>query len=301
MSLFGRWIMVDWSAASRPVRGPNSIWVADTGPANERGATAVDNPPTRHDAIELLADRLIGSTASAATLIGIDASLSLPREGITALCGSGAGWPELSAVVESAVTDQEDNLNNRFAAAGQLNDRLGNEPGPFWGHPPTQRHRGLSPTRPTFPYGTTRIPEYRRCEQLLRAAGQGVQSTWKIAYAGSVGGQFLTVLGALSRLRDFLGERLVVWPFDSSFGTEPQSGEIWICEVWPGEFPLERAPTSKPVLDADQVFSTVRVLAHADREGSLSAWLRGPSDPADRERAAFEGWSLSPTLAGTRA
>ena len=131
----------------------------------------------------------------------------------------------------------------------------------------------------------------------LRAAGQRVQSTWKIAYTGSVGGQFLTVIGALGRLREHLGSRLLIWPFDTGFDRTPAPGEIWVCETWPGEFPLRSAPVTPPVIDADQVWSTVIALTEADHTDRLGGWLQGPLDSRVREAAMTEGWPLSPTLA----
>jgi hypothetical protein len=126
-----------------------------------------------------------------------------------------------------------------------------------------------------------------------------VQSTWKTAYAGSVGGQFLTAVGSLTRLARRL-PNLVVWPLGTGFGRRPAAGEVWVAEVWPGEFHLEGPEAAAGVRDADQVWSTVRALRRADEQETLTDWLSGPPDEGERSAALQEGWPLSPTLAGRK-
>ena len=57
MGLFDRYIAVDWSAANTPRRGKDSIWIADS---------AMDsiNPPTRHEAMVIITDRLLVARAA---------------------------------------------------------------------------------------------------------------------------------------------------------------------------------------------------------------------------------------------
>ncbi len=291
MTLFDRWICVDWSAASRATTGSNSIWVADTGGA-EGGSPAdvtLDNPSTRTAAGALLAERC--SSEKGATLVGVDASLSLPATGLDRLVHPGAPWDDLVALIDGLVDDDDANRNNRFAAAAVLNQMAGRSDGPFWGHPPNQRHEGLSATRPPFPWDG-QVEEFRACEASMRARRLRVQSTWKLAYQASVGGQFLMVLGWLRRLRQALPQ-IRVFPFDTGFGQAPRRGEVWVAEVWPGEFDLEGR---HPVRDADQVDSTVRRLRSLDHSGSLSPLLQLPGE-VDAAIALREGWPVSPALA----
>ena len=292
MTLFARWISIDWSAASRPARGRDSIWIADARSDGPRagGAPALDNPRTRSEAGTLLVDRL--SKGAGPTLLGIDASLSLPGSGVTRLLGEESTWDDLVARIHGAVTDDDSNANNRFEAAASLNRDLGGPDGPFWGHPPTQNHDGLAATRPTFPWDGA-VEEYRVCEARMRARGFAVQSTWKIAYQASVGGQFLTVLGWLDRLRRQL-PGLRVFPFDTGFGAEPAPGEVWVAEVWPGEFALDGA---HEVRDADQVSTVARRLRQADRDDTL-ATLLSPPQGVDPTVALAEGWPISFAAAG---
>ena len=182
MSEFDRWMMVDWSAASAPTTGSNSIWIADTdatvgpGPIQAR----LDNPATRSAALELVSER-IDEDRHQRVLLGIDASMSLPRSGIEALLGPGKSWPNLWNLIHHHVTDQANNRNNRFEAAARINTLAGGPSGPFWGHPRGQVHPGLAATRPAMPW-RGQAEEYRAAESLLRERGSRCpdkKSAWK--------------------------------------------------------------------------------------------------------------------------
>ena len=55
MTLFDRYIAVDWSAANGAHRGKDSIWIAEREPEGDRPSL---NPPTRADAMTLLVERV---------------------------------------------------------------------------------------------------------------------------------------------------------------------------------------------------------------------------------------------------
>ncbi|MDG2114045.1 MAG: hypothetical protein P8N02_15695 [Actinomycetota bacterium] len=291
MTLFDRWISIDWSAASKPTTGPNSIWIADTGAGEHPDACRLDNPPTRRLALEMLIERLGRGTER--VLVGLDASLALPAPGPALLGAADAGWTTLWDLVDDHVNDGPDNTNDRFAAAGRMNRRGGHTAGPFWGHARGQAQPGLTATLPPCFDDPDAVAQFRRAELEMRAAGHQVQSTWKIAYPGSVGGQFLMAVGWIRKLQRRLPQ-LRVWPFETGFGTVPRAAEIWLGELWPGEFALEG---HHPVRDADQVWSTARAVRAADAAGELTAWLSGPEAPDDRQLALdVEGWPWSPSL-----
>jgi precorrin-8X/cobalt-precorrin-8 methylmutase len=298
MTAFDRWVVLDWSAAASPTTGANSIWMADTSSTDDPDQCLLDNPATRQDAAELLLERLAPNPQER-VLVGIDASFALPHPAADLLVGPGAGWRQLWDTIAAAVTDGPRNANDRFAAAARLNEAAGGPPGPFWGHPPRQPHRGLPATRPAFPWPgigepDRQLPEYRLAERELRRLGCPVQSTWKIAYQASVGGQFLTVVGWLLSLLTAV-DRCSVWPFQTGFASTPVPGEVWFAEMWPGEFTLEG---HHPIRDADQVWSTARAVRAADATGDLARWMHGPARPEHRRLAVdHEGWPVSPTLA----
>src|SRR5260370_17225714 len=53
-ALFDHYVIVDWSAASQPKTGRDSIWICRLGAEGE----TICNPPTRHAAKGALADML---------------------------------------------------------------------------------------------------------------------------------------------------------------------------------------------------------------------------------------------------
>ncbi|MGH7055068.1 MAG: cobalamin biosynthesis protein, partial [Stellaceae bacterium] len=87
--MFDTFAMVDWSAASAPKQGRDSIWVCWHGPRGER----FDNPPTRHAARTLLAELLAEALGRGErVLIGFDFPFGYPA-GLAARLGlAGPPW-----------------------------------------------------------------------------------------------------------------------------------------------------------------------------------------------------------------
>ncbi len=117
--LFDHYVIVDWSAASRPKTGRDSIWVCRRGRHGER----VDNPPTRHLARRLLADMLAAAAAAGERVIlGFDFPFGYPagfarRLGLDGEPPWRAVWDEIARLLD----DNEDNRNNRFTLGAVLN------------------------------------------------------------------------------------------------------------------------------------------------------------------------------------
>jgi precorrin-8X/cobalt-precorrin-8 methylmutase len=313
----GRWfdsfVIVDWSAAARPARGRDSIWIAcldgdDTTPT-------VTNPPTRAAAVHLLR-AMLSERTDQRVLVGVDFPLGCPAGLVAALGGD--RWDDLWALLADRLHDDERNGNDRFRLASELNAALGAGPGPFWGCPTAQAGPTLS-TRKVHaipsPTPTGDLAEFRLTEARLRAAGRRPFSVWQLLGVGSVGSQLLVGLPALQRLRldPDLGPRVRVWPFETGLdpglapdpdadlgvGTEPGSSAtvgapIVIAEVWPSLLPLD--PTHHPVKDAAQVIGLAAHLAALDRGGGL-AELFAPQLTADEHRRVVgeEGWILGVT------
>ena len=284
MSLFDRYVMVDWSAHSTPKRGRDSIWIAS---GTSRGRVDLVNPPTRHEAVALLTD-LVLANAKERVLIGFDFSFGYPAGFAEAVLGVGAGWSEVWAMLHERIADGATNTNNRFEVAAHLNASLDGT-GPFWGHPgrsaPVARHRPAP----------GRLAEFRLTEQRVIDDGYRPFSSWQLAYPGSVGSQMLLGIARVEGLRrdPRLVDRCRVWPFETGFGTERIGGEpgsVVLAEIWPSMFPITSAES---VRDAAQVDSMVRLLRAVDRSGELAAWLT-PSLSSEERRVALaeEGWTL---------
>ncbi|MEM7547237.1 MAG: precorrin-8X methylmutase [Pseudomonadota bacterium] len=271
-TLFDEYLVVDWSANSSPKTGADSIWIAHL----KDGALALTNPPTRQAAEAAIA-RVLGdaTTAGRRVLAGFDFPFGYPLGTADALAKG--GWADLWDLIESVIEDGADNANNRFDAAAALNARLPGE-GPFWGNGLKRDIPGLPRTRPDG-YGEALPPLHRYAE----TQAKGAQEVWKLSGAGSVGGQALTGIPMLNRLRRQTGA--AIWPFESL--SEVRSHLL--AEVYPSLLPPH---PDEAVKDAGQVRRMVEVFAALDRAGRLSALLHDPADmpvAVRREEAAILG------------
>lgn len=288
MTLFDRYVVVDWSAAASPKRGADSIWL---GSAGRTGDVELINPPTRRRAereLTSLVARLPDGPGER-LLIAIDVALGFPR-GTAAwfgLPGDHPPWRAMWRHVAAELLDDHRNRNDRFRVAADLNAR-GRGPGPFWGCPTAAAGPHLRPTKPSVAV----LPELRCCEDALRSHGRRPFSVWQLLGAGSVGGQTLTALPVLERLLG--GGRVDVWPFTTGL-VEPTVGPggVVVAEVWPSGFDLD-VPVGV-VKDAHQVAAVVGRLRDADRADALGPWF-GPEVPAARHGSVVveEGWLLHP-------
>mgnify|MGYP001046181933 FL=1 len=271
---FDTLIAVDWSAASVPVKGENSIWLS------QRSATGASlfNFPTRLAAEAFLSEQIKQSQRDGTRLLmGFDFSFGYPEGFARCLghAGDKLAWRYTWETISELVGDDARNQNNRFEVASMLNERLGFAEGPFWGCPARQAGPFLSPLRPKTHF----IAEKRRCEVPVPKSQPG----WKLAYVGSVGSQVLMGIPVLERLRQRHGVR--VWPFE----TVPETGPAQVfVELYLTLWPTENH--GGPCKDADQVQT---MTARWDRDpAALSGWLQ-----ADYPASAYEeeGWVLGVT------
>src|SRR5262249_40042088 len=147
---------VDWSGASVPVRGADSIWIAHARTSGS-GLEIREpvNTPTRALAAAHLADIIDTHIAAGErVLVGFDFAFGYPAGFPRALRlrGTFPAWRRMWAELSERVMDRDDNGNNRFAVAAALNQRLGRGPGPFWNCPARVVGSALAATRPVFPY-----------------------------------------------------------------------------------------------------------------------------------------------------
>ena len=315
--LFDEWMVVDWSARSRPATGADSVWIAHGRGSGPGSITAV-NPPTRTAALDHVGAVVAEArTRGRTVLIGWDFSFGYPWSfaryldaGPSGPAGPGprpawrATWSALAGLVE----DGPDNANNRFAVADRINRTTGIRF--FWGRPHHQRFDHLEALPPTdrLPDGLAPNP-CRRLRLTEEQAGPGIRPGWQLYGAGSVGGQVLTGLPRLEQLLAGLGDAVAVWPFETGFGPRPldrpdpgrarRDGRVLrpsvlLAEMWPPAFARGRTWTG--VRDQAQVRATVEALSGLDADG-WADWLSPRSaaalGPGPRRRVLDEeGWIL---------
>ena len=281
--LFDTYVMVDWSAASVPSTGADSIWI---GIACDGGPTTVENIATRSEAIERLIDLLATERDTGRRILaGFDFPFGYPAgvaRKVTGQSSALALWDWLSDRIE----DGPDNRNNRFDVASEIN-RLFDGVGPFWGRPASWNYQDV-PTKKSERMGNGHPREFRYAEY----AAKGAKSVWQLAYAGAVGSQVLVGLPALNRIRrdERIALDVAVWPFET--GLSASQKQITIAEIYPSLIPSDPREETK---DAGQVRAVADWLAKLDECGGLEALLRGPTEldhAAIGEISAEEAWIL---------
>ncbi len=290
--VFDAYVMVDWSAESRPKTGPDSIWwtcLERHAHGLEERATA--NPPTRAEAESQLADLLSDLAARGLTvLVGFDFCFGFPQ-GFAGRLGA-TDWRGAWRRIASEIKDGTDNANNRFAVAAEINQRVSGRAAPFWGRPAAVESSHLAATKGDF----AGLAERRLVETRVTST----KSVWQLAYAGSVGSQTLTGIPRLEALRrhPWLAEITRVWPFETGLRPLSKSSDwrIVLAEVYPG---LSR-PAVGPgeVKDRAQVAALARHYAALDEAGRLSQLFAGDPKLSAADRAAVEteeGWILGVT------
>lgn len=293
--LFSAYVIVDWSAASKPTTGADSVWIGVLKrDVRFRMAFESYNPPTRGEAearLALILDDL--KKRSERALVGFDFPLGFPRGFAAALKLPGeapwrAAWDQLDRMVK----DKANNTNNRFGVASEVNRRLTGGPFPFWGCPPRDTLTTLQPKK-LRPHGPDDLPEFRHAD----LAAKGAASIWKLYYNGSVGGQAILGMPAVRRIKLARGEAAKAWPFETGFKALTESDlagvDVVLAEVYPSMIKAPALPGE--VKDLTQVRTTAEYFARLDEANKLGA-LFAPAKSAatdvvlDAERE--EGWIL---------
>ena len=292
--LFSAYVIVDWSAASKPTTGADSIWIGVLKrDVRFRMAFEAFNPATRAEAetrLNAILDDL--KKRSERVLVGFDFPLGFPRGFAASLNLPGeAPWRAAWDQVDKMVKDKPTNLNNRFGVASEINRRMTGGPFPFWGCPPKDALTTLQPKK-TRAHGPGDLPEFRHAELVAK----GAASIWKTYYNGSVGGQAILGIPVVRRLRN-RGEGMRAWPFETGFKTLTEADldgvEAVLAEVYPSL--IKPVGQAGEVKDMVQVRSLAEHFARLDEANKLGA-LFGPGRTAaadvvlDAERE--EGWIL---------
>jgi molybdopterin molybdotransferase len=263
--------MVDWSARSKPSPqkpSPDSIWIA----VAKGGAPECFYHRTRVAAIDALtallqSERRVGRRV----LVGFDFPFGYPRGFAQAVTGSTdplALWADLAA----RVTDADDNSNNRWQVARELNGLFPGI-GPFWGCPAKEDGPEL-PARGSERKGHGLV-ERRAVEARISSA----QPCWKLYTTGSVGSQALLGLPHLHRLRQQFSDDVAIAPF------QPPDTPIVFAEIYPSMLAQDVAVAQAKDEIKDR--AQVRVLAAAFQGLAPEAL-----DAMLQEGDAQEGWIL---------
>ena len=296
--LFDSYVIVDWSAASKPSTGSDSIWIGVLSPdARLKLAFKSHNPATRAEALKMLED-ILGRALHRGdrVLLGFDFSLGFPAGTASALGLEGPPWRAIRQFLLKEMKDKPDNSNNRFPLAARMNRLMSGGPFPFWGCSKKDELTTLSQKK-SREHGSGEVAEFRLAEQAATAAGKGrPQPVWKIYYAGAVGGQTLTGVPAVERLREKLPNTRI-WPFELPL--EPLTEEtladtrIVISEVYPSMIPAK--PEGGETKDSAQVRGLSAWFAELDAQGKLGPLFAAGGNLSDEQKAAIsseEGWIL---------
>ena len=292
--MFDVFVMVDWSAATVPRTGRDSIWICWQDSRGER----LVNPATRHQAKTLLADWLAEPIGRGErVLIGFDFPFGYPAGFAARLGLSGPPWRALWDEIARLVSDDEHNSNNRFEVAAALNERISGGKFPFWGCPARASRTFLGPKHHRS-HEQNGLAERR----LIDAYMMGAQPCWKLLGAGSVGGQVLTGIPVVRALRNDPRWRdgARVWPFETGLGAQPV-GTLVLAEVYPSLWSV--SPRAGEPKDAAQVRTVARFFAERDGAGELAALFAGDPDLTREQRDCVESeeaWTLGVTARAQR-
>jgi hypothetical protein len=300
--LFDAYIIVDWSAAAKPVSGANSIWVGVR--AREADGTfqfTAANPRTRLEARTLIAKQVEQLIARGdRVLIGFDFALGYPFGTATAigLANEDAPpWRAMHDYLASKIEERRDNSNTRFNLAAELNAAISNRPHPFWGAPKKQVTATLAMTKGDFS-AVDSLAEHRLCERWIKTNFKAhPKSVWQLLGAGSVGSQAMLGIPTLSFLRSRIA-RSQIWPFETGFQSlTPENLESTDCvfaEIYPST--VKVTPKSGEILDQAQVRILSERLESLDSAGKLASAFGPPDSISDGEIHRItteEGWILA--------
>jgi 3(or 17)beta-hydroxysteroid dehydrogenase len=304
MPLFDAYLIVDWSSNSSPKRGADSIWFGWT--RRRDGSAETRNPSTRAEASRMVLDLLRRWAADGDRIfVGFDFAYGYPRGLAEALglTGPEPPWRRIWKELASRIQETGNNANNRFQVAADLNALMGANV--FWGCPAGQACETLSMTSASFPVEARpglHLSRLRHTDDVLRRRGKtGIQEVWKIAYPGSVGGQILTGIPILEKIRfaSDLDPFSRVWHFETGFTSEPVPSAgpfILHAEIWPGI--LDHLDTTG-IRDQAQVRGLAGLLRQWDENGQLRACFGRPVDLTDEQARVCtdeEGWILGSQL-----
>ena len=292
--LFNAYVIVDWSANSKPKTGADSIWIGVLR-RDVRFQFVFEsyNPATRAEAEKRLGTVLDDlKKRGERTLVGFDFPLGLPRGTGAALKLKDESWAGIWAFLAANVVDKADNTNNRFAVASKMNRLMTDEARPFWGAPKNDVQRTLMSTKPVDVRADD-LPALRHAE----VAAKGAKSVWQIFGNGTVGSQALVGIPAVGRMKAARGEGFKVWPFETGFKGLTEAAltgiDVVAAEVYPSL--IKPDPLPGEVKDLSQVRTLCQHFFKLDEAGKFGAMFGAAKDAAKETVADVEreeGWIL---------
>jgi hypothetical protein len=128
--------------------------------------------------------------------------------------------------------------------------------------------------------------EFRLCEQWTSSA----KSVFQFDMQGSVAKSTHAGIPWLKIIRDAVGDRVHIWPFD---GWRVESKSV-LAEVYPSIF-RNRYPREGRSPDEQDAYAVCRWLSECAARGTLPRYFDPPLTLSEREMAAREGWILGIT------
>lgn len=294
---FDAYCIVDWSAASAPKTGADSVWMALFRWADPEPSLEVMNCRTRRALSSELMARLCGPLAGKRVLVGFDFPFGYPRGFAAALGHRGppeTAWSTVWTTLDGAVRDDAENANNRFEVAARLNARVSRSFGPFFGRP-----NGVEPRVAAHlsarQKGSFEFPLRTRSGAMLERTrvvdlrARTASTPWFVfGGANSVGGQALVGIPHVARLRRALPDARI-WPFETGARLPARrDARIVLAEIYPS-FHYRRRHDGE-VHDRQQVIATALELARRDADGALERLFTAPG--VDATAVHEEGWIL---------
>lgn len=291
--LFNAYVIVDWSAASKPGTGPDMIRIGVL-KRDVRFRLAFESHAlaTRAEAekrLNAILDDL--KKRSERAFLGFGFPLGFPHGMAAALkLGGDQPWSAVWDFLDRQVKDKADNTNNRFAVGSEINRRTTGGPFPFWGCPPRDALTTLQPKR-AHEHGEGDLPEFRYADLAVKGA-----SIWKLYYAGSIGGHAILGIPMLRRLKK--ARAVKVWPFETGWKALAEA-DLDGVEALAAEVKLGLVP-AQPLPGEAKELAPVRALAERiaklDEAGKLGAAFAPPNGLPEAEVHAAEqeeGWILN--------
>jgi hypothetical protein len=254
---FERYIGIDYSGAKKPNASLKGLRVylaeGDAAPAEVPPPPSPRKYWTRKGLAHWLVERLLEDVP---TLVGIDHGFSFPLRYFEAH-GLKPDWPTFLDDFQRHWPTDEDHTYVDFVRDGSAGN------------------------------GAARIGN-TRWRRLTEERAGGAKSVFHFDVQGQVAKSTHAGIPWLRFIRQQLGSRVHFWPFD---GWDIPAGRSAIAEVYPALWSRGFAKEDRTD-DQHDAFSIATWLSHADRDGSLAAFLKPDLTPLERAVAQVEGWIL---------